>query len=184
MNVPSFPSLFLLATQQYDIDEGRCQELTAPLCAGQISLLVDGLFIRGTLMFEGLAWPKKIHSLIHALCHWGLSGCSVVLLLCVCMYVCLFACILTGSFVCLTPPAVSWSRGHMTSWSVLLHHPPHLLPARPHSSFLPPLHHPSPSFLIPSSNPLLCFAALSFWETFKDGGRSWWSCTQMVGICG
>lgn len=95
--------------------------------------------------------------------------CCTVALLCMCMYVCLFTCILTGSVVWLTPPAVSWSRGHMTSWSVVLHHPPRLLPARPHSPFLPPLNHP-PFFLIPSSNPLLCFAPLSFWERHSGMG--------------
>lgn len=51
-----------------------------PVCAGQISPLVDELFISGTLMFEGLPWPKKIYSLILNLCHSDLSGYSSMLL--------------------------------------------------------------------------------------------------------
>lgn len=70
------------------IDEGGCQELTAPLCAGQISLLVDGLFISSTLMFEGLAWPKKKKSIPSS----AASATQVYLATVSCCCVCARAC--------------------------------------------------------------------------------------------
>lgn len=74
--------------------KSRCQDLTAPLCAGQISLLVDGLFIPGTLMFEGLAWPKKKKSIPSSVPSATQLYLAVVLCccVCVCMYAFLRAC--------------------------------------------------------------------------------------------
>lgn len=126
-------------------------------------------------MFEGLAWPKKNpfpHPYPLPLRVIWLQWCTVVRV---------HVRVPTGTVVWLTALAVSGGRGHMTSWSAVLRHPPRLLPVRSHSPFLPPLNHPSPFLLIPSSNPLLCFAPLSFWERRLGMGAAhggvahrWW----------
>lgn len=136
-------------------------------------------------MFEGLAWPKNIYSLILNLCHSGLSGYSFMLLhVCVCVRACTGFYVHVDRFFCLPDSPLQWVevvRDHVTYWAALHHHHPPP-PAWPHSSSLPSLCHPSPSVLVLSS--LFCVSCQRCFhpicgrgplmaELHTDGGDPW-----------
>lgn len=138
------------------VDEKR---LTALLCAGQIFFMVDGLFIPGTLMFEGWAWTKKNpfpHPIpLPLIFIWLLGVCVCAYSMCACVRVqCVSVCARMYVLSCarrqvLLSGRLPWRVEVRVTW-----HPCPVQPTLPTNTPLQPPTHPSMApFFISTTSP-------------------------------